>query len=102
MTKTKIQRSSRLTRVLLTVLQSTRRLPLLTLSNTSCKNIFNIDGHFSVNYIVRKSFTLYTVSTMALLGNIVTTFSDPAATLENTIQARIKKVSQTSAGPLAP
>ena len=86
---------------MLTVLQSTRRLPLLALSNTSCKRIFDIvDPHFSVKYIVRKLSTLYTASTMALLGNIVTTFSDPAATLENTIQARIKKSHKPPQGHL--
>ena len=74
---------------MLTVLQSTRRLPLLALSNTSCKNIFDIGPHFSVNW--KKKSTLYTASTMALLGNIVTTFSDPAATLEITKKARTKK-----------
>ena len=61
----------------LTVLQSISRLPLIALSSTSWNRL-----ELSLKKSCNKNLaTLYTVSTIALFGNIVTTLSDPAATL---------------------
>ena len=59
----------------LTVLQSIRRLPLVALSSTSWNQLHLYSMWRKVCHL-----TLYTASTIALLGNIVTTLSEPAAT----------------------
>ena len=71
----------------LTVLQSISRLPLIALSSTSWNGLhLSLNTYTTYKLYVKKSCaksrgTLYTVSTIALFGNIVTTLSEPAATL---------------------